>query len=136
MTTASHPSTYEFSAPENVLIRQLVEAMRFVAAASLALGALVAILGIASFAIQGRAALGPALGNFAQCLVFVLVGVFLQRAVDAFNKIVEHAGDDITNLLRAINELTRVFSLQRTVFVLALLVTVLSIGVQGILWLA
>lgn len=136
MTTASHPSTYEFSAPENVLIRQLVDAMRFVAAASLALGALVLILGIAGVSTQGRAALGPALGNFAQCVVFVLVGVWLQRAVDAFTKVVDSAGDDITHLLEALTELTRVFSLQRAVFVLALLVTVLSIGVQGILWLA
>jgi hypothetical protein len=136
MTTASHPSTYEFSAPENVLIRQLVEAMRFVAAASLALGALVLILGLAGVLTQGRASLGPALGNFAQCLVFVLIGVWLTRAVDAFNKIVESRGDDITHLLQAITELTRVFRLQQTVFVLALLITVLSIGVQGLLWMA
>lgn len=136
MTTASHPSSYEFSAPENVLIRQLVDAMRFVAAASLALAALLLILGVAGLSVQGRAVLGPALGNFAQALVFALIGVWLQRAVDAFNAIVERTGDDITYLLRALNELTRVFSLQRTVFVLALLVTVLSIGIQGLLWMA
>lgn len=133
MTTASPPSTYEFSAPENVLIRQLVDAMRFVAAASLALGGLVLILGLASVLTQGRAVLGPALGNFAQCLVFVLIGVWLQRAVEAFTKVTETTGNDITHLLHAISELTRVFSLQRTVFVLALLATVLSIGIQGIL---
>lgn len=133
MTSASPPRNYEFSAPENVVIRQLIDAMRFVAAASLALGAFDLLLGAAGLLTQGRAALGPALGNFVQSLVFVLIGVWLQRAVDAFNKVVETTGDDVTHLLNALNELTRVFSLQRTVFVLALIVTVLSIGIQGIL---
>ena len=133
MTTASPPRTYEFTAPENFVIRQLVDAMRFVAAASLALGAFDLILGVAALLTQGRAALGSALGDFVQALVFVLIGIWLQRAVDAFNKVTETSGDDVTHLLRALNELTRVFSLQRTVFVLALIVTVLSIGIQSIL---
>lgn len=132
MTTATSHN-YEFSAPENVLIRQLVDAMRFVAAAALALGAFDLILGLAGLFTQGKAALGPSLGNFVQSVVFVLIGMWLQRAVDAFNRVVETSGNDITHLLHAITELTRVFSLQRTVFVLALLVTVLSIGVQGVL---
>lgn len=130
------PHNYEFSAPENVIIRQLVDAMRFVAAASLAVGAFALILGVIGLVSGGGANIGPAIGQFAQALVFVLIGVWLQRAVDAFSRIVDTSGDDITHLLHAIRELTRVFSLQRTVLVLAILLLILAIGVQGLLSLA
>lgn len=129
----SPPSNYEFSAPENVIIRQLVDAMRFVSAASLAVGAFVLILGLAGLATQGKAAIGPAIGDFAEAVVFVLIGVWLQRAVDAFNRVIDTKGDDITHLLNAIRELTRVFSLQRTVLVLAVILIVLGIGIHGVL---
>lgn len=133
MTTPSTPRNYEFSAPENIIIRQLVDAMRFVSAASFAVGAFVLILGIAGLATQGRAAIGPAIGDFAEAVVFALIGLWLQRAVDAFNRVVDTSGDDITHLLDALRELTRVFSLQRTVLVLAVIVIVMAIGVHGVL---
>lgn len=133
MTPTSSPRSYEFSAPENVIIRQLVDAMRFVSAASLAVAAFILILGVAGVATQGKAGVGPAIGNLAQAVVFGLIGVWLQRAVDAFNRIVDTSGDDITHLLHALRELTRVFSLQRTVLVLAVIVIVMAIGIQGLL---
>ncbi|MDC0667166.1 hypothetical protein [Nannocystis radixulma] len=133
MTTSSPPRNYEFSAPENVIIRQLVDAMRFVAAASLAVGAFVLILGIAGLATHGRSAIGPAIGQFAEAVVFGLIGMWLQRAVDAFNRVIETSGDDITHLLHALRELTRVFSLQRTVLVLAAIIIVMAIGIHGVL---
>jgi len=133
MTSPSTPRNYEFSAPENIIIRQLVDAMRFVAAASLAVGGFVLILGIAGLVTQGRAAVGPALGDFAQAVVFGLIGLWLQRAVDAFNRVIDTSGDDITHLLHALRELTRVFSLQRTVLVLAAIVIVMAIGIHGVL---
>lgn len=133
MTSPSTPRNYEFSAPENIIIRQLVDAMRFVAAASLAVGAFVLILGIAGLATQGRPAIGPAIGDFAEAVVFGLIGLWLQRAVDAFNKVIDTSGDDITHLLHALRELTRVFSLQRTVLVLAAIVIVMAIGIHGVL---
>jgi hypothetical protein len=129
----STPRNYEFSAPENVIIRQLVDAMRFVSAASLAVGAFVLILGVAGLMTHGKAAIGPAIGDFAEAVVFLLIGIWLQRAVDAFHRVVETSGDDITHLLNAIRELTRVFSLQRTVLVLAMIVIVLGIGIHGVL---
>ena len=133
MTSPSTPRNYEFSAPENIIIRQLVDAMRFVAAASLAVGAFVLILGIAGLVTQGRAAIGPAIGDFAEAVVFGLIGLWLQRAVDAFNRVIDTSGDDITHLLHALRELTRVFSLQRTVLVLAAIVIVMAIGIHGVL---
>lgn len=133
MTPTSSPRNYEFSAPENVIIRQLVDAMRFVSAASLAVAAFTVILGVAGLVTQGKAGAGPALGNFVQAVVFGLIGLWLQRAVDAFTRIVETSGDDITHLLGALRELTRVFSLQRTVLVLAVIVIVMAIGIQGLL---
>jgi hypothetical protein len=133
MTPTSSPRNYEFSAPENVIIRQLVDAIRFVSAASLAVAAFTVILGVAGLVTQGKAGVGPALGNFVQAVVFGLIGLWLQRAVDAFNRIVETSGDDITHLLEALRELTRVFSLQRTVLVLAVIVIVMAIGIQGLL---
>ncbi|MCY0995075.1 hypothetical protein OV203_48565 [Nannocystis sp. ILAH1] len=133
MPSTSPSRNYEFSATENVIIRQLVDAMRFVAAASLAVGAFVLILGIAGLVTQGRSAVGPALGDFAEAVVFVLIGLWLQRAVDAFNRVVDTSGDDITHLLDALRELTRVFSLQRTVLVLAAIVIVMAIGIHGVL---
>ncbi|MDC0715561.1 hypothetical protein [Nannocystis bainbridge] len=133
MPPTSTPRNYEFSGPENIIIRQLVDAMRFVAAASLAVGAFVLILGIAGLVTQGRAAIGPALGDFAEAVVFVLIGLWLQRAVDAFSRVIDTSGDDITHLLDALRELTRVFSLQRTVLVLAAIVIVMAIGIHGVL---
>ncbi len=97
------------------------------------MGAFVLILGIAGLVTQGRSAVGPALGDFAEAIAFVLIGLWLQRAVDAFNRVVDTSGDDITHLLDALRELTRVFSLQRTVLVLAAIVIVMAIGIHGVL---
>lgn len=133
MTTAAAPRNYEFSAPENVVIRQLVDAMRFVSAASLSLGAFCLLLGLACLFTQGKAGLGAAINSFVYCPFFALIGGWLQRAVDAFTRVVETTGSDIPHLLTALSELTRVFSLGRALFVVALLGTVTSIGVQGVL---
>ena len=135
-TTTASPRNYEFSAAENVIIRQLVDAMRFVSAASLAVAGFVLILGVIGLVTQGMSALGAAAGQFAQALVFALIGLWLQRAVDAFTRVVETSGDDITHLLHAIRELARVFSLQRTALVVAIIVLVMAIGVHGLLSLA
>lgn len=121
---------YEFNNTQNQLIRELSEKMRFVSYFLIGLGILVAIGGLVLIARGG-------LGNIIQGIVQILIGVWTNKAASAFKQIVNTQGNDIENLMSALGELRKLYTLQYWLYIVALifvaigLVLALTVGVSS-----
>jgi len=113
---------YEFSPTQNEIIEDLARKMRFVGLMGIILG-LVSLLGGVAGLFTAKEAAG--LTSVVQGLMLLVVGVWTRSAAGGFQTIVDTQGSDIANLMGALNHLRRIYSLQRIVFVVALLVLVL-----------
>ncbi len=111
---------YEFDARQNELVGTLATRMRWVAYFLLVAGALVGVAGMGSLAEGGI--LGIIQAGF-----MIIIGVWTKRAAAAFDGIVQTEGSDITNLMAALGELKKLYTMQFWVVALAigLLVVVL-----------
>lgn len=121
---------YEFNNTQNQLIRELSEKMRFVSYFLIGLGILVAIGGLVLIARGG-------LGNIIQGIVQILIGVWTNKAASAFKQIVDTQGNDIENLMSALGELRKLYTLQYWLYIVALifvaigLVLAITVGVSS-----
>lgn len=126
-------SEYEFSTSQNELIGDLGKKMSFVATLSIVAGILVLIFGviilISAFAQpQGFA---EAFNALVQGIFFLLIGIWTRNAGLAFKRIVTTSGADIENLMGALGELRKLYTLQYWLVILVLVFMVLAI-VAGI----
>lgn len=103
---------YEFSSSQNELIKNLADKMRFVAAFLIAVGALGVIGGLLTLARGG-------LSNIISAVVYILIGVWTNNASSAFRRIVETSGSDIENLMGALGELRKLYTLQYWLLIIA-----------------
>ena len=103
---------FEFSTTHNLLIGTLAKKMTWVAyflfltAVLFALGTLLAF-----------EAVGP--GGLVQAALMIIIGIWTKKAAGAFGQIVNTAGSDISNLMDALGELKRLYTLQYWVFIIA-----------------
>ncbi|MGA9381131.1 MAG: hypothetical protein WBV73_20405 [Phormidium sp.] len=104
---------YEFSSSQNELIKNLADKMRFVAYFLIAVGALGALGGLLSLRTGG-------VGNIISAVVYILIGVWTNSASSAFRRIVETSGSDIENLMGALGELRKLYTLQYWLLIIAL----------------
>lgn len=111
---------YEFNNTQNQLIRELSEKMRFVGYFLIGLGILVAIGGLISIARGG-------LGNIVQGIVQILIGFWTNKAASAFKQIVDTQGSDIENLMGALGELRKLYTLQYWLYIVAFIFVALGI---------
>jgi hypothetical protein len=118
--------SYEFNNTQNQLIRNLSEKMRFVGYFLIGLGILVAILGLVWIARGG-------LGNIIQGIVQIVIGFWTIKAASAFQQIVNTQGNDIENLMNALGELKKLYTLQYWLYILALIFVALGV-VLGIVF--
>jgi hypothetical protein len=118
--------SYEFNNTQNQLIRELAEKMRFVSYFLIGLGILVAIFGLVLIARGG-------LANIIQGIVQIIIGFWTNKAASAFKQIVATQGNDIENLMGALGELRKLYTLQYWLFIVALIFVALGV-VLGIVF--
>lgn len=127
-------SEYEFSSSQNELIGDLAKKMSFVAILSIAAGIVVLIFGIitlvAAFAEPVR--FSEAINMLIQGIFFLLIGTWTRKAGLGFKRIVTTAGSDIENLMGALGELRKLYTLQYWLVILLLVFVILGI-VAGII---
>jgi hypothetical protein len=116
-------SNYEFDNSQNVLIGQLANRMKFVSIFLMIGGVLTAVLGLFG-AAEG-------IGEMISGVADFLIGIWTYQASTAFKRIVDTQGQDIENLMGALGELRKLYTLQYWVliFTLVALVAVFGLGV-------
>lgn len=112
--------SYEFNNTQNKLIRELSEKMRFVGYFLIGLGILVAIGGLVLIARGG-------IGNLIQGIVQIVIGFWTNKAASAFKQIVDTQGNDIENLMGALGELRKLYTLQYWLYIVALIFVALGV---------
>lgn len=127
---------YEFGPSQNELIQDLARKMRFVGFLLFAIGALSIIGGIVAifFLFLGRAR-GVNLGGIIQGIFFILVGYWTIKAGAAFKRIVDTQGNDLGNLMGALGELRKLYTLQYWLAIILLIFIGLALifGIVAIL---
>jgi hypothetical protein len=113
---------YEFDQSQNELIRDLARKMRFVSYFLIALGVLVIINAIFTIT-RGQIEIG----SFISGIVYILLGYWTNRAGYTFQRIVETRGRDIENLMGALGELRKLYTLQYWLILIAVIFTILAI---------
>lgn len=104
---------YEFENSQNELIQQLADKMRFVSYFLIATGVLVAIGGVFTLFRGG-------IGNIISGVVQIIIGVWTKKAASSFNRIVDTQGNDIENLMGALGELRKLYTLQYWLLIISL----------------
>ncbi len=130
MSEPAEKSEYEFSADQNVVIRDLAGVMSVAGLVLMAL-AIVAILYVGVFVAS--AARDPTPMVFAAfCAPMVIAGFWVRRASELLLKIVDTEGRDITHLMTALAELRRIFALLRTGFAASLFIAVVGVLLRAL----
>lgn len=112
--------SYEFDQAQNRLIQELSEKMRFVSYFLIALGVLFILLGIVRLRTGG-------LGSTIQGVLQVVIGFWTKQAAASFQLIVNTQGSDIQNLMGALRELRKLYSLQYWIFLIAVILILITI---------
>ncbi len=111
---------YEFSSSQNELIKQLAEKMRFVAYFLIGVGVLIAISGLFTLLRGG-------IGNIINGVVQIILGVWTNKAASSFQLMVDTQGNDIENLMGALGELRKLYTLQYWLLILTLIFMALGL---------
>jgi hypothetical protein len=115
---------YEFDDAQNATFSRLAGTMTFVAVAMLLLSAVVGVaaIALARSTLTGSAILAP-LG-----IAVAVMGAQQFAAARRFRRIVETRGNDISNLIAALNEMAAAYVVQRWLLVTASLAIVLALA--------
>ncbi|MEW5860956.1 MAG: hypothetical protein AB1861_26885 [Cyanobacteriota bacterium] len=105
---------YEFDQTQNQLIRDLAQKMRFVSYFLIALGVLLVIAGIISIR-RGE------IGGIINGVVQILIGFWTSKAASSFQRIVDTQGSDMENLMGALGELRKLYTLQYWLILIAVI---------------
>ncbi|MBI3910510.1 MAG: hypothetical protein HY320_06185 [Armatimonadetes bacterium] len=111
------PTPYEFDAEQSKLIAGLGELMRDVGAFVVLIGVLHGVVGGLLTVAQRRSGLV----FLVQAVVAILIGLWTRSAGEHFQRITTTAGADMQHLMNALAELRRIYSLQRTLILVALI---------------
>ncbi|WP_204105671.1 MULTISPECIES: hypothetical protein [Spirulina sp. CCY15215] len=106
---------YEFDASQNSLIHNLANKMRFVAYVLIGLGILEGIPAIISL-FKGNF---EGFVDIIVGIVQIVIGIWTQKAASSFSLVVKTEGQDIENLMGALGELRKLYSLQYWLFLIA-----------------
>ena len=109
-------SQYEFSEKENILVGSLSKKMRYVGIIGIVFGILEIISGV----------FGEKISIF-KGVISIIVGIWTMRASESFQKIVDTTGSDITNLLNALSEMKKLYTLQFWIFIIEVVFTTLVV---------
>lgn len=112
------PKEYEFGEKQNELVGALAGRMAFVGAMMIVFGILLDVLGLIGILVLHLAPTsGGALTNIVAGATLLCVGFWTRGAAERFQRIVDTEGKDVSNLMIALEELFRIYSLQRILFI-------------------
>jgi len=111
--------TYEFNESQNQLILDLSKKMMFVSYFLIATGALGTLAGIITI-MQGG------FSGIVQGVVLLITGIWTINAAKGFQLIVNTEGNDIENLMGALGQLRKLYTLQYWLFIIALIFIVIG----------
>lgn len=121
-------NSYEFSGSQNELIQDLSKKMVFVSYFLIVAGVLNIIIGaLAIFRGGGSEGLSAGLSTIIQGVVTIVIGKWTLNAGSAFKAIVNTQGTDVENLMGALGELRKLYTLQFWVLIIALVFIVLGV---------
>ena len=128
------PSGYEFSSSQNELIGDLAQKMNFVAILLIAFGILGILTGLINLfrALGTPETAGIVLSNIIQGVFSLLIGTWTRNAAKAFKKIVTTAGTDIENLMMALGELRKLYTLQYWLVIIGLVFILIGLVIAVI----
>lgn len=109
-------TNYEFGESQNQLIKDLASKMQFVGYFLIVTGVLVGVGAILTLLDGGSGAFGGLIQAIAQ----IVIGVWTKNASDAFGRIVTTQGNDIENLMNALAELRKLYTLQYWLLIIAI----------------
>ena len=120
---------YEFKESENQVIRGLASAMYFVGVVLIIVGILTVVGGLAKLGEASKARDIPAplegLSWILQGILYSTIGIMTRSASQYFSQIVQSKGNDINNLMQALERLRGMYSLQRVLILIAFSLLVL-----------
>ena len=126
-TSSSRPAAdpvYEFDDQQNRTVAHLAIVMRFVGVAHVVLGVLLAIGVVRLWSVVMSASV---IIGVVAVLVFVM-GLYLAAAAVHFRRIATTRGNDVGNLMAALDELKNVYAVQRWIFVAAAIAVSLALA--------
>lgn len=104
----SDEGEFEFSNTQENTIGSLAGKMRFVGTLLLIVGVLSVLGGI--FVLLSQAPGG--IGGLIQGGTYTVIGLWTRNAADSFRQIVDTQGSDVSNLMQALGQLLRLYTLQ------------------------
>ncbi|PSO58683.1 MAG: hypothetical protein BRC47_00140 [Cyanobacteria bacterium QS_7_48_42] len=114
--------SYEFNSTQEKLVQALANKMRFVSFFLIAIGILRFITGIVAL-IRGA----PLIDAIISGIIILLIGFWTYTAASSFNRIVKTQGNDIENLMNALKELRKLYTLQFWLFIIVLIAIIIAI---------
>lgn len=114
---------HEFDANDNTVFSGLASSMRFVAIFLAVFGVLLCVIGFGSLSAPIDAVLD--LGQGASLL---LISIWTFSAGSRFHRVVETEGNDITNVMGAVDKLRVAYSAQSWLWILVALLTAFEIA--------
>ena len=114
MTTSS---SYEFNTSQNEIFRDLAKKMHFVGLLLLISGIISLIIGIlVTFNLSSLQtediSLSSGINGILQGVFLLLIGIWTRKAAVSFSSIVKTTNNDIENLMSAMSELRKLYTLQ------------------------
>ncbi|MCL6434925.1 MAG: hypothetical protein K6T90_12060 [Leptolyngbyaceae cyanobacterium HOT.MB2.61] len=113
-------NAYEFNDSQNGLIKDLSQKMRFVAYFSIVVGILAIVGGLFTFARGG-------LSSLIQGVIAIVIGTWTLNAANAFKLIVDTQSNDVENLMGALGELRKLYTLQYWLLIIAIIFIALAL---------
>jgi uncharacterized membrane protein len=108
---------YEFNEQENLSIRKLFRQMNFVGIFLVIIGVLFVIFGLVKlFSHEARHL--ASIMSLVLGIISLALGIITMRSSNSFKKVVKTEGNDIANLMKAIDRLTTWFSIITTMIII------------------
>ena len=122
---------YEFTDSQNQIISQLASKMGWVAMFGLVVGVMIAVLGL--FSLGGD---GQGLVFLVQSVFVITIALWTRRAALGFRQVVETTGSDISNVMSALGELKKLYTLHYWLIIVGILVMGVALSAAGLFWMS
>jgi hypothetical protein len=117
---------YEFSSSQNALIGDLGKKMNFVGILMI-IGAVLALISGAVALFSSAAQNTLDFSSIIQGIFLLITGLWTRNAAQAFNRVVNTTGSDIENMLGALGELRKLYTLQYWLIIILLVALVVTL---------
>jgi hypothetical protein len=116
---------YEFTEEQNLSLKKLTSQMNFVGVFTLVLGVFLVALGI-YYTMATSKTIILAIFVFVMALVIIVMGVYTMGSAKSFKLVIKTEGDDINNLMRALDKMTTWFGIVSLMIVVTIAILILG----------